>query len=266
MISSFDELWGYTSERSRRLWDEMVPSPVRRISCRLVTTYSGFEGESALLEELYKRGLSQQEVGTDLRAGDGLLMFWSHTPIAPWQNESWLAQMVDASIKCDSTAIVAITWDQKAQKVHLATHRVFQPTEAEPLDFEAAVEGTLLDLHKRFWLRKVLFDPWQMQATAQRLTRAGLQLEEFPQSSGNLTTASQNLFELIEGQNLVAYPDPAIRLAISRAIALETPRWRIAKEKQAHKIDVVVAVAMAAYAAVKGQSENTYITDYSRWI
>ena len=53
VISSFDELWGYTSERSRRLWDEMVPSPTRRISCRLVTTYAGFEGESTLLEELY---------------------------------------------------------------------------------------------------------------------------------------------------------------------------------------------------------------------
>ena len=174
---------------------------------------------------------------------------------------------VDASIKRDSTAIVAVTWDQKAQKVRLATHRVFQPSEDEPLDFEATVESTLLDLHKRFWLRKVLFDPWQMQATAQRLTRARVALEEFPQSPGNLTTASQNLFELIEGQNLVAYPDAAIRLAISRAIALETPRgWRIAKEKQAHKIDVVVALAMAAYAAVKGESEYTYITDYSRWL
>jgi phage terminase large subunit-like protein len=120
---------------------------------------------------------------------------------------------------------------------------------------------------KRFWLRKVLFDPWQMQAIAQRLNRARVHLEEFPQSPGNLTTASQNLFELIEGQNFIAYPDAAIRLAISRAIALETPRgWRIAKEKQAHKIDVVVALAMAAYAAVKGQSESDYITDYSRWV
>ena len=82
-----------------------------------------------------------------------------------------------------------------------------------------------------------------------------------------MTTASQNLFELIEGQNLVAYPDAGMRLAISRAIALETARgWRITKEKQAHKIDVVVALAMAAYAAVKGQSESTDITDYSRWV
>ena len=41
-ISCFDELWGYTSERSRRLWDEMITSPARKISCRLTTTYAGF--------------------------------------------------------------------------------------------------------------------------------------------------------------------------------------------------------------------------------
>jgi phage terminase large subunit-like protein len=76
----------------------------------------------------------------------------------------------------------------------------FSPREAEPLDFEAKIERTLLDLHKRFFLRKVFFDPWQMQATAQRLTRAGLRIVEFPQSPANLTAASQNLFELIQGQ------------------------------------------------------------------
>lgn len=86
-ISCFDELWAYTSERSRRLWDEMITSPARRISCRLTVTYAGFEGESTLLEELYRRGLQQPLVGPDLHAGDGLLFFWSHTPVAPWQDE-----------------------------------------------------------------------------------------------------------------------------------------------------------------------------------
>lgn len=52
VISCFDELWGYTSERSHRLWDELVPVPTRKISCRLTTTYAGFEGESELLEAL----------------------------------------------------------------------------------------------------------------------------------------------------------------------------------------------------------------------
>ena len=171
VVSVFDELWGYTNERSRRLFDELVPPPTRRIACRLTVTYAGFEGKSVLLEELYRRGLQQPQVAPDLYAGDGLLMFWSHKPIAPWQTDSWVAEMrrglppnqflrmienrfvtsecsfiemaywdrcvdprlgrivsdpglpiwvgVDASIKYDRTAIVAVTWEQKAQRVRL---------------------------------------------------------------------------------------------------------------------------------------------------
>ena len=296
-----------------------MPPPTRRIACRLTVIYAGFEGESALLEELHHRGLQQPQVAHNLYAGDGMLMFWSHDPVAPWQTDAWVAEMrrglranqfrrmienrfvttessfvelaawdkcvdsrighavsnrglsiwvgVDASIKHDSTAIVATTWDQKAQQVRLVTHRVFQPSLDEPLNFEATIERMLLDLHKRFFLRKVLFDPYQMQATAQRLTRAGLRMEEFPQSPANLTAASQNLFELIQGQNLLAYPDADMRLAISRAVAIETLRgWRITKEKQSHKIDVVIALAMAAHAAVQGHSENSFNTNYSAWM
>jgi phage terminase large subunit-like protein len=92
-ISCFDELWGYTSERSRRLWDEMITSPARKISCRLTTTYAGFTGESVLLEELYKRGMAMLEVGPSLRAGDGMLFAWHREPIAPWQTPQWLDEM-----------------------------------------------------------------------------------------------------------------------------------------------------------------------------
>jgi hypothetical protein len=307
VISVFDELWGYTSERSRRLWDEMIPVPTRKISCRLVVSYAGFEGESELLYELYQRGLQQRIVGTDLHAGDGVLMFWSHVPIAPWQTQNWLTEMrrslrpnqflrmienrfvttessfidlswwdgcvsdalhpvvsdrslsiwvgVDASVKRDSTAIVACTWDRTARQVRLVNHKVFQPSPDQPLDFELCVEHTILALKQRFNLRKVWFDPYQMQSSAQRLQREGIKIEEFPQSVPNLTEASQNLFELIKGRNLVVYPDDAMRLAISRAVAVESSRgWRIAKEKQAHRIDVVIALGMAALAAVKGQS------------
>jgi phage terminase large subunit-like protein len=310
-ISCFDELWGYTSEPSHRLWDEMVPPPTRKIACRLTVTYAGFSGDSVLLETLFKRGMALPEVAPSLRAGDGMLMAWHHEPIAPWQDERWLADMrrslrpnqfarmilnewvtsessfvdmakwdrvvdprlghvvtdpslpiyvgIDASVKHDQSAVVAVMWDQSAQQVRLVTHRIFQPSPDEVLDFESTIEATLLDLHKRFSIRKVLFDPFQMMHTSQRLARAGLPIEEFPQSSPNLTSASQNLYELIEGQNIVAYPDAAMRLAVSRAVAVETPRgWRIDKEKQSHKIDVVVALAMACHAAVQSQNEPGY--------
>jgi phage terminase large subunit-like protein len=77
---------------------------------------------------------------------------------------------------------VAVTWDYDKQKVRLVAHKVFQPSTDEPLDFEIAVEHTLLALHNRFDLRLALFDPYQMQASAQRLQRESIEIEEFPQS------------------------------------------------------------------------------------
>jgi phage terminase large subunit-like protein len=311
VCSSFDELWAFTSERAYRLWDEMVPVPTRKVSCRLVTTYAGFEGESVLLESLYKRGLSQPQVAPSLYAGDGLLMAWHHEPCAPWQDERWLADMrrtlrpnqylrmvenrfvtsetsfidmawwdrcvdsnltpvafdralaiyigIDASVKHDSTAVVATTWDKTAQRCRLVWHNVFQPTPEQPLDFEATIETAVLELRKRFHLRKVLYDPYQMAASAQRLTRAGVKMEETPQSPPVLTVMSQNLYELLRSGGLHLYPDANMRTSISRAIAIETPRgWRIAKEKQRDRIDVVVALAMSALGSVRGQSESSY--------
>ena len=170
---------------------------------------------------------------------------------------------VDASTKRDSTAIVATTFDNRTQQVRLVTHKIFQPTPDQPLNFEATVEATLLDYSKRFNIRKILFDPNQMVAVAQRLAARGLKIEEFPQTPNNLTAIAQNLFELVNGHNLVCYADATIRLAASSCIAIETPRgWRIAKEKQSHRIDVIVALAMSAYAAVKAQSKNVAL-DYA---
>ena len=80
----------------------------------------------------------------------------------------------------------------------------------------------------------------------------------FPQSIPNLTESSTNLYELLKGRNLQVYPDDEIRLAISRTAAIESSRgWRIGKEKQSHKIDVVVALSFAALGAVGGQTVSS---------
>jgi hypothetical protein len=48
-----------------------------------------------------------------------------------------------------------------------------------------------------------------------------------------------------------------MRLAISRAVAVEGPRgWKLSKEKQTHKIDVVVALGMAPLATVENGIGN----------
>jgi Phage Terminase len=314
VVAAFDELWAYNSERSRRLFDELVPPPTRKIACRLTVTYAGFEGESRLLKELYDRGLQQPEVAHNLHAGDGMLMFWSHEPVAPWQDAAWIADMrrqlrpnqflrmienrfvttessfidlaawdacvrpeigavpsnpslpvwigVDASVRRDSSAVVAVTYDKNNGIVRLVFHRIFTPSPTDPINFEDDIEAILLDLKRRFSVRKVLFDPYQMVATSQRLARAGVPVEEFPQTLDRLTAASQQLYELVDGRSLVLYPSEAMRLAVSRCVAVESARgWKISKEKQSHKIDVIIALAMACYAAVRGGGQYTYRLD-----
>lgn len=162
---------------------------------------------------------------------------------------------IDASLKHDATAIVWATWDRARNAARLIGHRIFQPSPDNPLDFERTIEATVLELRDRFRVRSVRFDPYQMVASAQRLTRAGLPMIEFPQTAGNLTEASNNLRELIIGRNLIVYPGADdIRLAVSRAVAIEGVRgWRIGKEKSAHRIDVVVAMAQAALGAALSQ-------------
>ncbi len=318
VVAIFDELWAYGSERLRRLFDELVPPPTRRIACRLTVTYAGFEGEGHLLQDLYKRGMQLPEVGTDLRAGDGMLMFWSHTPICHWQDEKWLAQMrrdlpanqfcgwprigspaprlrsstwrsgtigvdinlghgvsnpmlpifigIDASHKHDQTAIVATTFDRKAQQVRLIFHRSLQPSASQPLDFEQTIEKTVLDLSRRFLVRQVLFDPWQMQATAQRLAAAAVKIEEFPQSPSNLTTASQNLFDLIEGGKISSLiPTPPCG---SRSVASSQKRRRAAggsRSKTSAQNRCSNRARPGRARTVQGQTESSFDTSY-RWV
>lgn len=304
-VCSFTELWAYTQERARRLWDETVPVPTRQVACRMVDTYAGFEGESELLEELWKLGLKGETIAEDLYAQPGIvLMYWTNKLRAPWQTEAWREQMrsqlrpnaylrmienrwvsgeeafvepeqwarcidpharpiaadtglqvwmgVDASVKRDSTAIVVTTWDPAAKRVRLVAHRIFTPSRANPIDFERDVEDTVLAFCRLFRVRECRYDPYQMQASAQRLERAGVPMVEFPQTVPNLTEASTNLFELIKGQNLAVYNDDAINRAIRQTVAVETTRgWRLAKEKTSARIDVVVALAQAALATVQ---------------
>ena len=92
-IIAFDEFWAYVGEAAHRLWDEMVPVPTRKISARLTVTYAGFEGESNLLEDLYKSGIKGEEIAPSLYRSRGLLMAWHHDQIAPWVLPDWIEQM-----------------------------------------------------------------------------------------------------------------------------------------------------------------------------
>lgn len=99
-LTAWDELWGFDSERDRRLYEELCPVPTRKNSIRLVTTYAGFEGESELLEDLYHEIFDEQDnlkpgvtrpLGENLPcyAKDDLFVYWDHEPRMPWQTPKY---------------------------------------------------------------------------------------------------------------------------------------------------------------------------------
>ena len=103
----FDELWGVSSERGERLWSEFQPIPVIPVSIRLVTTYAGFYGESALLWRIYEN-VCKPNVNTNEEEGNrvpGLedlpvfvsddgstIVYWDHEARMPWHTPEFLAQ------------------------------------------------------------------------------------------------------------------------------------------------------------------------------
>jgi phage terminase large subunit-like protein len=318
-LVSYDELWAYTSESSRRLWEELTPVPTRRNSIRFITTYAGFEGESELLMDLYK-----QVVGTDEHPeGQGerihpdlpiyanrearIFAYWDHEPRMPWQTQAYYDSQkktlrpgtylrlhenrwataeetfitpemwdpcvdhshhpsitsreplyvgIDAGIKHDNAARVAVRWDDEGEKLILVSHRIWKPTAAQPLNLEATIEEDLTALNNQSDLVEVLSDPFQMHRSITTLQAAGLPIREFPQTQANCTLMGQTLFDLLNGRNLVLYASEELKQQALSTVAVENPRgWRIAKEKASKKIDAIVALAMACCAAMEHRGE-----------
>ena len=99
-FSSWDELWGYQSERGVRLWEELTPVP-NKPSVRVVTTYAGWESESELLWGLYLKGVGPDEhkdgeaervhdsLPIYLNRGAKILCYWDHQPRMFWQTPDY---------------------------------------------------------------------------------------------------------------------------------------------------------------------------------
>jgi phage terminase large subunit-like protein len=157
---------------------------------------------------------------------------------------------VDVAVKHDSSAVVAVMRDVDGGArpvLALALHRIWTPTPEAPVDIELTVEAYLRELCRNFKVRRILVDPYQMQRSLQALRKDGLSVEEYPQTSANLTAMGQALYDLVRDRNFATYPAPDLRAHVLNAVVVDNGRaWRIAKEKAARKIDGAVALAMAA--------------------
>lgn len=174
-----------------------------------------------------------------------------HRPPLPDKNIQ-LYVAADASTKKDRSAIVSVYREDGLIK--LGPKKFWQPSKKNPMDLEKTMEAFLLDLHEHYTLITVRYDPYQFHRSAMTLKGKGLPMEEYPQVVSNLTDMGQNIFDLVEYRRLVLYPDKELRYEASCAVAKETERGiQITKTKSSHKIDSIVALAMAALPAAKTQ-------------
>lgn len=171
---------------------------------------------------------------------------------------------VDAATRRDCAAVAAVarvTDDEGKVIFRLVRHRIWTVDRGGTLDLEATMEAFLLELSRGFRVVKVLYDPSQFVRSAQALEGQGLRMEKFDQTSGNLTVAGQNLFDLLKAEQLELYPDDELRRHFLNAVAVSSGRgWRLAKEKASAKIDGCAAVSFAALAAV--QSAPVDLSDF----
>ena len=90
-----------TSENGRRLFEELTSVPTRENSVKFIATYAGFEGESELLMDLYKKAVDRDEhpEGQAVRIHPTLpiyenreariFCYWDHEARLPWQTEEY---------------------------------------------------------------------------------------------------------------------------------------------------------------------------------
>lgn len=157
---------------------------------------------------------------------------------------------LDVGPKHDCTALAAIGTTGDGKKLCLVDHVIFKPPEGQTLDLEKTFECHLLKWQIRYNILATLYDPYQAIRSAQRLTEDGLEMIEYPQTVQNLVKMSDTLQGLLKSSSLILYEDDEVRQNLLGCAVKETTRgWRIVKSNQARKIDLSIAIAMAAQGA-----------------
>lgn len=150
---------------------------------------------------------------------------------------------VDIGLKKDSTAVVVCA--QVEDRV-VVRSRVFNPPgQGQALDL-ADVEAHIRDLADTYSVRKVSYDRWSFERSAQMLSDEGLVMDAFPMSNERTAPASSRLYEGIVTGKVAHDGDPVLTAHVNAGETRETERgWRISKGKGRRKVDALIALMIA---------------------
>lgn len=153
---------------------------------------------------------------------------------------------VDASFSGDSTAIVAVSVEDKPQLILLHLwERPANTTEqwrVDPLEIESAIT----EFCRTYSVSEVCYDPYRMQRSAAVLAEEGIPMVEFPQSPSRMVPATGAFYEAVMTEGLVHPGELRLTRHIQNAAVKNDPRGtKIVKSAYTKKIDAAVACIMA---------------------
>lgn len=153
--------------------------------------------------------------------------------------DTWVG--LDMALKHDTVAVVVGQHTPDGRMV--VRHRAWLP-DGDTVDV-ASVEAHLRDLHRRYRLVEVAYDPAYFQRSAEVLTDDGLPMVEFPQSAQRMVPACQIAYEWICAGRVVHDGSPVFCDQVESAAPRMTESgWRLSKGKSKRKIDAAVALVM----------------------
>ena len=108
------------------------------------------------------------------------------------------------------------------------------------------VENHIKDLHRRYRVREVAYDPRFFERSAEILERAGLTVVEFLQASAPMADAYQRFYQAAHEHRLTHDGDPIFAAHVEATAADKSERgWKICKLKSSQHIDACVAAVLA---------------------
>lgn len=138
-------------------------------------------------------------------------------------------------------------------RVKVIDHKIIVPNHSV-IDF-TQIENYVIGLTRRFHVELVAFDPYQMVAVAQGLSRFGVPMYELTQTQAHAVAFTEVLRDLITQMRLRVYPAEDLRQHVLNAAAKENERGaRLIKRSKSARIDAAVALAMACYACARSFS------------
>jgi hypothetical protein len=178
-------------------------------------------------------------------------------PIKPLASHRSLVFGVDAGVSSDCFAIVGVERIRGSAKDHTEDRivvryaKAWYPPKGGKIDF-AEPEAEIMRLYKKYRVLEWAYDQYQLHDMATRLKKRRVGWWNPFNQSATRFVADKNLYDLIREGRILHSGDPMLREHIMNANAeIKGEKMRIVKRAEYMKIDLTVALSMAAYEALR---------------